>query len=140
MKMDLLHDKTADEIKSIWLEYHKQKKDVLVAAIPTDTYNLLTERSNQYPIFLLPLPRSEGYEFFVLQFAANSVHFTPLLCYQVRNVTITALAKPMAGKTFSFISNIFHSGSQRKCARMPEYRALHRVQQKMWNRFDAWRI
>lgn len=83
MKLDLLQDKTAKEIENIWLEYHKHKDDVLVATIPTETYNLLTERSKEYPIFILPLPRSQGFEFFLLQFASNSVHFTPLLCYQV---------------------------------------------------------
>lgn len=84
MKLDLLHDKTADEIKSIWLEYHKQK-DVLVATIPTDTFKLLNERAKDHPLFILPLPRSQGFEFFLLQFAGNTVHFTPLLCYQVKN-------------------------------------------------------
>lgn len=88
MKIELLQDKTADEIMSIWLEYHKQKKDVLVATIPTEKYDLLMDRSKEYPIFILPLPRSEGYEFFLLQFATNSVHFTPLLCYQVKNILI----------------------------------------------------
>lgn len=83
MKLDLLQDKTAKEIEHIWLEYHKQKDDVLVATIPTETYNILTDRSKEHPIFIIPLPRSQGYEFFLLQFASNSVHFTPLLCYQV---------------------------------------------------------
>lgn len=82
MKLDLLQDKTADEIKEIWLQYHKEK-DVLVASIPTETFNLLMERSKEYPLFILPLPRSQGFEFFLLQFASNTVHFTPLLCYQV---------------------------------------------------------
>lgn len=86
MKLDLLENKTAKEIENIWLEYHKQKDDVLVATIPAETYNLLTERSKEYPIFIVPLPRSQGYEFFLLQFASNSVHFTPLLCYQVRRL------------------------------------------------------
>lgn len=85
MKLDLLQDKTADEIKEIWLQYHKEK-DVLVASIPTETFNLLMERSKEYPLFILPLPRSQGFEFFLLQFASNTVHFTPLLCYQVINV------------------------------------------------------
>lgn len=83
MKLDLLQGKTADEIKTIWLEYHKQKENVVVAAIPNEKYDLLMQRSKEHPIFILPLPRSEGYEFFLLQFASNSVHFTPLLCYQV---------------------------------------------------------
>lgn len=84
MKLELLEDKSDKEIENIWLEYHKQKDDVLVATIPTETYNVLTERSKEHPIFIIPLPRSQGYEFFLLQFASNSVHFTPLLCYQVR--------------------------------------------------------
>lgn len=84
MKVDLLQDKTAKEIEKIWLDYHKNKDEVLVATIPADTYNLLTKRSKEYPLFILPLPRSQGFEFFLLQFATNSVHFTPLLCYQVR--------------------------------------------------------
>lgn len=82
MKVDLLEGKTAEEIKSIWIEYHKQK-DVLVATIPTETYNLLQVRGKSYPLFIFPLPRSQGYEFFLLQFASNTVHLTPLLCYQV---------------------------------------------------------
>lgn len=87
MKVDLLQDKTADEIKGIWLQYHKEK-DVLVATIPAETYNLLNERSKQYPIFIFPLPRSQGFEFFLLQFAGNTVHFTPLLCYQVNDLIL----------------------------------------------------
>lgn len=85
MKVELLQDKTADEIKDIWLKYHKEK-DVIVATIPTETYNLLTQRSKEHPLFIFPLPRSEGFEFFLMQFAGNTVHFTPLLCYQVNIV------------------------------------------------------
>lgn len=82
MKLDLVENKTAGEIKEIWLGYHKQK-DVLVATIPNETYKLLEQRAKDHPIFIFPLPRSQGYEFFLLQFAGNTVHFTPLLCYQV---------------------------------------------------------
>lgn len=85
MKLDLLTDKTADEIKAIWLEYHKQK-DTLVATIPTPIYKTLEQRSKEHPLFIFPLPRSQGFEFFLLQFAGNTVHFTPLLCYQVLNL------------------------------------------------------
>lgn len=83
MKLDLLEGKSADEIKSIWLEYHKGK-EVLSASIPTATYELLSKRGKEFPLFIVPLPRSQGYEFFLLQFASNTVHFTPLLCYQVK--------------------------------------------------------
>lgn len=33
--------------------------------------------------FLFPLPRDQGYEFIYAQFAANEIHFTPLINYQV---------------------------------------------------------
>lgn len=82
MKVDMVENRTAEEIKEIWLEYHKQK-DVLVATIQSEIYKILEQRGKDHPIFIFPLPRSQGYEFFLLQFAANTVHFTPLLCYQV---------------------------------------------------------
>lgn len=83
MKLDLVQDKTADEVAQIWLEYHKQK-DVLNATIPVEKFDALMDRARKHPMFIVPLPRSEGFEFFLFQFAANTVHFTPLLCYQVR--------------------------------------------------------
>lgn len=82
MKVELLDGKSIDEIKHIWLEYHKQK-DTLVATIPTNIFETQMSRGKSYPIFIFPLPRSEGFEFFLAQFAQNTVHFTPLLCYQV---------------------------------------------------------
>ncbi|XP_061400675.1 ATP synthase mitochondrial F1 complex assembly factor 1-like [Musca vetustissima] len=82
MKIELLADKSADDIKHIWFEYHKTK-DVLAATLTVEQYESLMKRAKEHPIFLLPLPRSEGFEFIMLQFASNTVHFTPLLAYQV---------------------------------------------------------
>uniref|UniRef100_A0A182QD06 ATP synthase mitochondrial F1 complex assembly factor 1 n=1 Tax=Anopheles farauti TaxID=69004 RepID=A0A182QD06_9DIPT len=82
MRLELIEDKSADDIKHLWLEYHKNK-DVITAAIPVDQFNLMMKRAKQYPVFIFPIPRSQGYEFIMLQFAANTVHFTPLLNYQV---------------------------------------------------------
>ncbi|XP_075148931.1 ATP synthase mitochondrial F1 complex assembly factor 1 [Haematobia irritans] len=82
MKIELVQDKTTEEITKIWLEYHKTK-DVLAATLTVEQFDRLMERAKKHPIFLLPLPRSEGFEFIMLQFASNTVHFTPLLAYQV---------------------------------------------------------
>ncbi|EDW67871.2 ATP synthase mitochondrial F1 complex assembly factor 1 [Drosophila virilis] len=84
MKMELIADKNAEEISQIWIEYHKTK-DVLAATLTKAQYETLIGRAKEHPIFLLPLPRSEGFEFILMQFAANSVHFTPLLAYQVHH-------------------------------------------------------
>lgn len=82
MKIELIQDKTAEDVSKIWIEYHKTK-DVLAATLTVEQFNNLMSRAEKYPIFLLPLPRSEGFEFIMLQFASNTVHFTPLLAYQV---------------------------------------------------------
>ncbi|XP_017143389.1 ATP synthase mitochondrial F1 complex assembly factor 1 [Drosophila miranda] len=84
MKLELLADKSAEELSQIWIEYHKTK-EVLAATLTKAQYETLMGRAKEHPIFLLPLPRSEGFEFFLLQFAANTVHFTPLLAYQVHH-------------------------------------------------------
>lgn len=81
MKVELLEGKTGDEIKDIWIAYHKNK-DCITATIPPEKFDLIQERAEKYPIFLLPLPRDQGYEFIVCQFAGNEVHFTPLISYQ----------------------------------------------------------
>lgn len=82
MKVDLMEGKPAEDIRRIWLEYH-HSKDVIAAVIPTDTYNTMMEVAKKYPVFIFPIPRSQGFEFIMFQFAANTIHFTPLLCYQV---------------------------------------------------------
>lgn len=82
MKLDLIEGRSAQEISTIWLEYHKLK-DTIAAAIPTQVFTNLMETARKHPIFIFPIPRSQGFEFMMFQFAANTVHFTPLLCYQV---------------------------------------------------------
>lgn len=81
MKVELIEDKTGDEIKEIWIAYHKNK-DCITANIPPEKFDLFQKRADKYPLFLLPLPRDQGYEFIVCQFAGNEVHFTPLISYQ----------------------------------------------------------
>ncbi|XP_018576698.1 ATP synthase mitochondrial F1 complex assembly factor 1 [Anoplophora glabripennis] len=83
MKIDLIKDKTADEVKLIWEQYHLQKDYCIAATIPAKDFVRMNENSTQFPTFLFAIPRSQGYEFIMCQFAQNSVHFTPLLCYQV---------------------------------------------------------
>lgn len=81
MKTSLLEDKSKEEIVNIWTEFHKSK-EVVYGTLAGDVFKLITEHSSEYPTFLLPLPRNEGYEFIVLQFEGNEVHFTPLISYQ----------------------------------------------------------
>lgn len=82
MKLDLVEQRNADEIAHIWLQYH-QGKEVICATIPLEQYDLMMKRAKKYPVFILPIPRSQGYEFMMLQFFSNTIHFTPLINYQV---------------------------------------------------------
>ena len=60
MKVDLMEGKTAEEIKAIWIEYHVLK-DSIAAVIPSEVFDLMMERAKKYPIFILPIPRSQGF-------------------------------------------------------------------------------
>uniref|UniRef100_A0A2A4JWA1 ATP synthase mitochondrial F1 complex assembly factor 1 n=1 Tax=Heliothis virescens TaxID=7102 RepID=A0A2A4JWA1_HELVI len=80
-KIDLVKDKDAAEIITIWEEYHKSK-EVISATIPKDTYTLLQQNMQLCPTFLFPLPRAQGYEFIMCQSYGHTIHFTPLLAYQ----------------------------------------------------------
>ncbi|KAK9695586.1 ATP11 protein [Popillia japonica] len=82
MKTDLIRDKEPDEIKKIWEQYHIQK-DIIAATIPSAEFDIIIEQSKKFPIFIFALPRSQGYEFIMSEFKQNTVHFTPLICYQV---------------------------------------------------------
>lgn len=82
VKVELFENKTVDEIKHIWLEYHKTK-EVVSAVIDPQQFEELMNKGQQFPIFIFPLPRDQGYEFIMHQFSGNTVHFTPLLSYQV---------------------------------------------------------
>jgi len=81
VKMDLLAEKSAKEIEEIWCK-HFSSKDAVAAVIPTQTYQVMQDRFKQFNTFLFPLPRDQGYEFFVVQFLNDEAHFTSLINYQ----------------------------------------------------------
>jgi len=81
MKVELLEEKSKDEIATLWTQ-HFASKHVVCAVIPADTFSQMKERYTIHKTFLLPLPRKEGYEFFVVQFDGNEAHFTSLINYQ----------------------------------------------------------
>lgn len=81
MKLESLENKSASEIESIWKEYH-QSEDGLYGVLPKEAYEDMYSRLNEYPVFLFPLPRSEGYEFIMHQFQEHSCYFTSLINYQ----------------------------------------------------------
>jgi len=81
IKLDLIRDKSSEEIGRIWTQFF-QTKDSVSAIIPADQYREIADNAQKYPTFLFPLPREQGYEFVVAQCAGTEVHFTPLINYQ----------------------------------------------------------
>ena len=79
--MDLVKDKSKEEIADIWRQYHADK-DCVSAVIPAEMYARMKERFQKYKTFLFPLPRKQGYEFIVVQFEGNEAHFATLINYQ----------------------------------------------------------
>ncbi|GLH10948.1 Uncharacterized protein GBIM_15827 [Gryllus bimaculatus] len=81
MKLDLIQDMSAEEISKIW-ETHFKDKDGISATIPVEVYKVIYQRGAKFPVFVLPLPRGQGYEFFLCQVERDEVHFTSLINYQ----------------------------------------------------------
>ena len=82
MKLDLLKEKTAEEIGKIWNSYFKTK-DSVTAVIPSLSFDHIVKSKKEFPMFLYPLPKSEGYEFVLSQFTnQNRCFFTSLINFQ----------------------------------------------------------
>lgn len=87
VKVDLIKEKSAEEITEIWNLYHSKKNGVY-ATIPANVYDKFYKNTGNYPVFILPLPRnrdqvSDDYEFFLLQFQEHSCFFTSLAAFHL---------------------------------------------------------
>ncbi|KAK7797381.1 hypothetical protein U0070_010852 [Myodes glareolus] len=95
--IEMVKDKTAEEVKQIWQQYFSAK-DTVYAVIPVsnlegkwkhysmkkEKFDLIWNRAQSCPTFLCALPRRDGYEFFVGQWTGTELHFTALINIQTR--------------------------------------------------------
>lgn len=81
MKLELLADKSAVEIADLWLRHHSELPG-LAAVMSAQQFADMSARWREYRTFLLPLPRQQGVEFFVVQFENDRAHFTSLINFQ----------------------------------------------------------
>ncbi|KAL7396715.1 hypothetical protein ABVT39_010621 [Epinephelus coioides] len=81
LNLDLIKDKTGEEIAELWMKYYSTK-DTISAVIPAQIYEVILTRSKSNPMFLYALPQKEGYEFFVGQWSGHELHFTSLINVQ----------------------------------------------------------
>ncbi|CAN8002217.1 unnamed protein product [Ixodes hexagonus] len=76
-----LRGKTTAELTETWKKLHSNK-DAVCAVLPSAVYERIHERALEFPVFLFPLPRENGYEFVLSQFLGDQCHMTPLAAYQ----------------------------------------------------------
>ncbi|GLD74400.1 ATP synthase mitochondrial F1 complex assembly factor 1, partial [Lates japonicus] len=81
LNMEMIQDKTGEEIAELWMKYYSTK-DTISAVIPTQIYEMIFSRSKSCPMFLYALPQKEGYEFYVGQWSGHELHFTSLINVQ----------------------------------------------------------
>ncbi|EGF81341.1 hypothetical protein BATDEDRAFT_24227 [Batrachochytrium dendrobatidis JAM81] len=89
VKLELLMKETPEMVSIIWNKYHSDK-NCLSASIDSATYKKLHQRGRKYPLFILPLPRNDGYELYFIQFSGHQTYYTPLLEYKTHG----ALSRP----------------------------------------------
>ncbi|XP_073332466.1 ATP synthase mitochondrial F1 complex assembly factor 1 isoform X1 [Pagrus major] len=81
LNMEMIRDKTGEEIAELWMGYYSTK-DTVSAVIPAQIYELIFSRSQSCQTFLYALPQQEGYEFFLGQWSGHELHFTSLINVQ----------------------------------------------------------
>ncbi|KAJ1341042.1 hypothetical protein BSLG_004512 [Batrachochytrium salamandrivorans] len=86
VKVDLLTNETPEAIALIWNKYHADKS-CLSAVVDAQTYKTLYQRARTYPLFVVPLPRNDGYELYFMQFSGHQTYYTPLLEYKTHGAS-----------------------------------------------------
>ncbi|XP_037763844.1 ATP synthase mitochondrial F1 complex assembly factor 1 [Chelonia mydas] len=89
LNVEMVKEKTPEEIKQIWKQYFSAKNTVY-AVIPAEKFDVMWKRAQNCPSFLCALPRKEGYEFFVGQWSGTELHFTALINIQTRGETASS--------------------------------------------------
>ncbi|KAJ3197236.1 hypothetical protein HDU82_001522 [Entophlyctis luteolus] len=80
--VDRLKEEEAARIETIWNEYHKTQAGMLSGVMPVSFYETMKKNGREFPMFVLPIPREAGVEFYLLQTALNQIYFTSLLEYK----------------------------------------------------------
>ncbi|KAI8903701.1 ATP11 protein-domain-containing protein [Powellomyces hirtus] len=79
--LDLMSALPGTEIAKIWNTHHSQRS-CLSGTMTGEFYDKFMQRARAFPMFVVPLPRQQGYEFFVLQISGHQAFFTSLLEYK----------------------------------------------------------
>ena len=81
LKVEMIQDKSAKEIGDIWKTYFSSM-DSICAVIPKKKYVQIHTLATVCPQFIYPVPRDDGYEFFLGEWKGDMLFFTSLVHYQ----------------------------------------------------------
>lgn len=81
MKIDKVDELEAEAIRAIWITFISELGKI-PGMINDKEYDLIARRSSEFTSFLFPLPREQGFEFILAQWAGHECHFTPLINFQ----------------------------------------------------------
>lgn len=81
MNIDQVKDLQPEAIRAIWITFLSEIKK-FPGMINENEFEIVANRSSKFTTFILPLPREQGYEFMLLQWAGHECHLTPLISYQ----------------------------------------------------------
>ena len=82
--MDRITKESVETIRELWKIYHENQNH-MYGYLSMDVYKRLHERGHTYPWFVLPLPRNEGFEIYLVHFTGDSIYMTSLLEYKLHN-------------------------------------------------------
>ncbi|XP_064606637.1 ATP synthase mitochondrial F1 complex assembly factor 1-like isoform X2 [Liolophura sinensis] len=82
MKVEMVQDKSAEEVEEIWKQHHLHK-DGVFSVIKKSDFDAMMSNAGEFPTFIYALPRADGYEFILSQFSENNVYFTSLQMFQM---------------------------------------------------------
>ena len=117
VKLSLFKDLDAKKITTLWAAYYRNK-DAVYASIPAGTYTAIKAVCETFPLFVYPLPRQDGYEMFIGQFANDVFHFTSLHNYKKLQefapdqLTLTHYTELAAAKDVVLMSGLVGAGEQ----------------------------
>ncbi len=78
-----------EDIANLWNVYHVSKAHTLSGAMTPSFHASFFSKASGNPLFVLPLPRENGFEFYLAQFVCPQVYFTPLEEYKTNGANST---------------------------------------------------
>ncbi|DAZ99864.1 TPA: hypothetical protein N0F65_008607 [Lagenidium giganteum] len=90
VKVDLLANEGADEIRKIWADYHAEKDDCIASTLSGAEVTKVVDRARGSPFFIVPVYRKDGFFNMLCQFQEK--HF--LITYLEAFKENPALAPP----------------------------------------------